>query len=83
MSWFEEEFRDYDFDDFDSDIDVELDSGDKRKSIGVACKFCKAKGFHWSKHNGKWRLFDIDDNLHGCLSVYPKRIQEKAYCDNI
>lgn len=34
------------------------------------CKYCGKLGLHWNKYEGKWRLFDYDEDeeeiLHTC-----------------
>lgn len=31
-----------------------------------SCRCCGASHLHWGQHNGKWRLFELDESLHLC-----------------
>lgn len=40
------------------------------------CRCCGAKGLHWEKNYGKWRLFESDGRMHRC----PASPQEPLRC---
>jgi 3-methyladenine DNA glycosylase Tag len=49
---------------FDEEYEREFDDD---FSIGKICKYCGKSGLQWKQINNKWRLYDLDNNLHCCL----------------
>ena len=45
------------------------DEGDFRDPEGKRCNRCGEIGLSFDKINGKWKLVDLDGNLHRCDPV--------------
>ena len=53
--------------------------GPRKAYTSKTCSHCNVSGFHWRKHNGKWRLFDSSEKIHTCKSfvMVPKPVAKK------
>lgn len=62
-------YRDHIFDEYNSWDSEDFGNGFVAGGASFkpkTCKRCGAYGFHWRNHLGRWRLFDVEHNLHEC-----------------
>ena len=62
----EEELYDYDGSRYPNVFDGR-GAFERREENTKTCRCCGTGGLHWSKHNGKWRLCDIN-GIHQCTA---------------
>lgn len=43
------------------------------------CSACHMKNLDWVQLDGKWKLYDIDGQLHKCTGVFPIAQAPKVY----
>lgn len=46
------------------------DFDDLEQRAPKTCKHCGAQDLEWGQHNGQWRLYNSNGDLHKCLSAH-------------
>lgn len=69
MGWADEPYWD--------DPDGQFWNPGSERKVSIKCKYCGLVGLHWVKVEGKWKLYNKQDNPHFCTVVGNRNLRKE------